>query len=370
MIDKYITKDGKTLRYGYTTGSCATAAAKAATHMLLSGENVNVVNILTPMGIELTLDVLEISITENTVSCAIKKDSGDDPDVTNGMLIYAKVEKTEGAKIEIDGGEGIGRVTKPGLDQAVGMAAINSIPRRTIEEEVLKVCDKFSYNGGIKVIIYAPMGKELAKRTFNERLGIVGGLSILGTTGIVEPMSDKAIIDTIKTEINMRTANADESLVITPGNYGKQFIKSIDKIEDEKVVKCSNFIGECLDYALEKGVKEITLIGHIGKFVKLASNMFNTHSRYGDSRAEVFAAWAGANGAKEDTIKAILNSATTDEMIAVTEKAGLKEDVLKSIMSRIIYNVDKRVMGKMRVKVIIFSLKYGELAFGENSEEV
>ncbi|MBO5127651.1 MAG: cobalt-precorrin-5B (C(1))-methyltransferase, partial [Clostridia bacterium] len=199
MMDSFITKDGKKLRRGYTTGSCAAAASKAAAIMLLSGEILETVYLMTPRGIGLTLTVQKIERKENSVSCGIIKDSGDDPDVTNGMMVYSLVEKMDVPhEIIIDGGKGIGRVTKPGLDQPVGNAAINSTPRRMITEELRQVCEDYGYSGGLRVTISAPAGVEIAKKTFNPRLGIVGGLSILGTTGIVEPMSDEAVVETIR----------------------------------------------------------------------------------------------------------------------------------------------------------------------------
>ena len=189
-MEEYIVKDGKKLRLGYTTGSCAAAAAKAAAWMLLTGRKKETIDLLTPKGISLKLDVLSITQTPQEVSCAIRKDSGDDPDATRDTLIFASVRKTDAPGIVIDGGTGVGRVTKRGLDQPVGAAAINSVPRQMIEENVQQVCRLCDYSGGICVVISVPDGEMLAKKTFNPRLGIVGGISILGTTGIVEPMSE------------------------------------------------------------------------------------------------------------------------------------------------------------------------------------
>ena len=197
-MEEYIVKDGKKLRLGYTTGSCAAAAAKAAAYMLLTGRRKDTIDLLTPKGIRLHLTVEEIKITSSEVSCAIRKDSGDDPDATRGTLIFACVRKTDVPEILIDGGAGVGRVTKRGLDQPVGAAAINSVPRRMIEENVREVCALCGYDGGVSVVISVPEGEALAKKTFNPRLGIVGGISILGTTGIVEPMSEQALVDTIR----------------------------------------------------------------------------------------------------------------------------------------------------------------------------
>ena len=202
-MEEYLVKDGKRLRLGYTTGSCAAAAAKAAAWMLLTGRKKDTIRLQTPKGIELNLDVLETELSPDEVRCAIRKDSGDDPDVTRGTLIFAAVRKSATPGVTIDGGEGVGRVTKPGLDQPVGAAAINSVPRQMIEENVREVCALVGYDGGLDVTISAPEGEALAKKTFNPRLGIEGGISILGTTGIVEPMSEQALLDTIRVELRV-----------------------------------------------------------------------------------------------------------------------------------------------------------------------
>ena len=218
ILEAFIEKDGKQLRLGYTTGSCAAAAAKAAAWMLLTGKRKERISILTPKGVVLELAVLDIAMTQQRVSCAIQKDSGDDPDVTNGTLIYAEVSRSQEPGVFIEGGTGVGRVTKPGLDQPVGNAAINSVPRRMIQENLLEVMGLTDYSGGLNVVISVPDGERLASKTFNPRLGIVNGISILGTTGIVEPMSEKALVDTIGVELRQRRQSGAEYALLTPGN--------------------------------------------------------------------------------------------------------------------------------------------------------
>ena len=280
-------RDGKKLRLGYTTGSCAAAAAKAAAWMLLSGRRKETIRLLTPKGMELTLAVEDIHLSPSSVRCAIRKDSGDDPDITRGTLIYAEVRKTEIAGIVIDGGQGVGRVTKPGLDQPVGAAAINSVPRRMIRENVEEVCGLLGYTGGLLVVISVPEGETLAKKTFNPRLGIEGGISILGTTGIVEPMSEQALVDTIHVELRQRRESGADYVLLAPGNYGADYIKGTMGIDPATAVMTSNFIGDALEMCRELGFRGALLIGHIGKLVKLAGGMWNTHSRYGDCRIPV-----------------------------------------------------------------------------------
>ncbi|MDR1701356.1 MAG: cobalt-precorrin-5B (C(1))-methyltransferase CbiD, partial [Sporomusaceae bacterium] len=254
----------KKLRTGVTTGACAAAAAKAAAIALFSGQVVSEIAITAKSGAELKFAVTDAKAANNWAQCAVQKDAGDDPDITNGLKIFASLAKTNTAGIEVDGGSGVGRVTKPGLKVPVGQAAINPVPLEMIKTAVQEVCAQFSHPGGVKVVISVPEGAATAKKTMNERLGIVGGISILGTTGIVEPMSLKAIVETIKTEIDVQLAAGKKELLITPGNYGRDFAADALGLDIAAAIKCANFIGETLDYACESGVKKITLIGHAG----------------------------------------------------------------------------------------------------------
>ncbi|MFI3207456.1 MAG: cobalt-precorrin-5B (C(1))-methyltransferase CbiD, partial [Clostridia bacterium] len=299
-----------------------------------------------------------------------KKDSGDDPDVTNGMMIYATLTKTEEKIIKIDGGFGIGRVTKSGLDQAVGNAAINSVPRMTIEQSLNEVSEEFSYYGGFDVKIFAPQGEELAKKTYNSRLGIIGGLSILGTTGIVEPMSEDAIVDTIYAQINVQYEEGKRYLLFTPGNYGNDFIKENYTIDKDAVIKCSNYIGNAIDYAYSKGFEAVLVIGHAGKLLKLACGLFNTHSKFGDCRAEVLSTYSAIHGAKSESIEKIINSVTADEMITEIKKIGLDKKVLADVMKRIEFHLNARVYSDIKTGAIVFTDKLGIIGKTENAEEL
>ena len=369
MMESFITKDGKKLRRGYTTGSCAAAAAKAAAIMLLEDRILPSVFLITPYGIGLELEVFDIQRGENRVSCSIVKDSGDDPDITNGMKVFARVEKTDSQyEITVDGGEGIGRVTKPGLDQPIGSAAINSIPRKMIAEELRYVCEDNGYTGGLNVVIFAPQGEELAKKTFNPKLGIVGGISILGTTGIVEPMSDEAVIQTIRTELSVRAAEGKRAVLFTPGNYGMDFIKKELRFCSSSTVMTSNFIGDAFLSAKELGFTSAVIVGHIGKLIKVSDGVFNTHSRYGDRRAEIFASHARKCSADENTVKQILQSTMTDDMISIIETAGLREKVMKSITDEIDFHLRSRVDNALQVGAVVFSNVYGILGKTEQAD--
>ncbi len=360
-MNEYIIKDGKKLRLGYTTGSCAAAAAKAAAWMLLSGRRKKHIRLMTPKGIELDLFVSDIEMNESSVSCAIKKDSGDDPDITNGSYVFATVSFSEENRITIDGGQGIGRVTKRGLDQPVGAAAINSVPRQMITENLEEICRLTDYHGGLDVIISVPDGEQLAQKTFNPRLGITGGISILGTTGIVEPMSDQALIDTIRTELKQRRENGSEYVLLAPGNYGADYIKQNIGIDPETAVLTSNFIGDTLDICRELGFKGALLVGHIGKLVKIAGGMLNTHSKYGDCRMEIIASHAGATGLDAVHIAEILECATCDDAMRILKENEIDKEVLDRIAERISFIMKNRVENSLKTGAVLFSKAYGFL---------
>ncbi|MBO6084265.1 MAG: cobalamin biosynthesis protein CbiD, partial [Candidatus Methanomethylophilaceae archaeon] len=324
--DSYVFVNNKKLRRGHTTGTCAAAATKAATEALLSGKPVDTVTIHTPKGITLDLPVEDMCITDSYVSCAVRKDGGDDIDATHGTLVYSKVSKTESG-INIDGGVGVGRVTRKGLDQPVGNAAINRVPRSMIKEAVEDVRFNSDYQGGFDIEISVPEGMEIAKKTFNPRLGIEGGISILGTSGIVEPMSETALVNTIKVEMNMRS-QGNKVLLVVPGNYGKEFSQSFPGIDPEKAVKCSNFVGEMLDYAVEID-RDIVLVSNLGKLVKVAGGIMNTHSRNADSRMEILAANAAMAGASMPIVQTIMGCISTDDALDVINEENLIDDVSK-----------------------------------------
>ena len=368
QLDIFCRKDGKDLRFGYTTGSCAAAASKAAARMLLEGSREESVELMTPKGILLNLPVEEITAGEGFVSCAIRKDSGDDPDITNGILIFSRVEFSKTPGITLEGGFGVGRVTKPGLECPVGAPAINRVPREMITAAVRAMQEESGNSAGLKVTISIPEGERLAKRTFNPRLGIVGGLSVLGTSGIVEPMSEAALVDTIRVEMKQLAASGRKMAVITPGNYGEDFMKEVLHADLSGAVKCSNFVGETLDMAGEFGFQKVLLIGHIGKFVKLAAGIMNTHSRYADGRMEVMGVHAALCGANRELLAKLMDCITTDDALDVLEQAGLLEETLSSILRKIDFHLKARSHGDYQVEAVIFSNKRGLLGMTAGAE--
>ena len=417
-MEEYVIKNQKKLRLGITTGTCSAAAAQAAAMQLLLGVESHAVTLRTPKGMTVSVPVYLIESDSRKASYKVVKDSGDDPDVTNGTdvcvtVAYAKQrvrEQTDGrvkpdgsvgirgsrkssGSVEIDGrvemgircnnhesqdrscaftsepfpyltldgGIGIGRVTKEGLEQAVGQAAINRVPRQMIFAAVADVCEKANVCEPLHITVWMPEGETLAKRTFNPKLGIKGGLSILGTSGILEPMSEQAIVATIETEIRQLHAVGEEKVLVTPGNYGQAYASEYLGLDLAKSVKSSNYIGDTIDLAISYGMKDFLLVGNIGKLVKLAAGIFNTHSKVADGRGEIFAVHAAMAGAGADVVQEIYNCINTDRMLDVLEREGLREAVMQSILAAIEKHVAGRIGDAMRFGVIVFSEKYGYL---------
>ncbi|MCC8080412.1 MAG: cobalt-precorrin-5B (C(1))-methyltransferase CbiD [Lachnospiraceae bacterium] len=425
----HIIKDNKKLRYGYTTGSCAAAAAQASVRMLFSQKAVDVVRLTTPKGITLFLEPLDVNWETDAVSCAIRKDAGDDPDVTDGLLVYARAricgreecaeqmeqygqtaetentqhtgglqqtksgelplspggesDRTEErvnieisgkamvrpAAVSILGGDGIGTVTMPGLEQPIGAPAINRVPRSMIQSEVRKVCGEYGYTDGIEVTISAPEGRRLAERTFNPRLGIRNGISILGTTGIVEPMSEQALVSAIEVEMRQKAAS-QKYLLVTPGNYGTGYLAGHFPFEAEEAVKCSNYVGQTIDLAVNLELSGLLFVAHIGKFVKVAGGIMNTHSREADARMEILAACALRAGLDADHARRILNAVTTEEGLRVLRETDGWQQALTVLMENIHENLNRRAQSRMKVGAVVFSNVYGELGRTEAVPEL
>ena len=358
----------KELRKGFTTGSCGAAAAKAALYMLLTGSVKDEIEIITPGGAVFRTEVKDIFREGNRVRCAVVKDGGDDPDVTTGLHVTAEVcaeERGDGAlEIQIEGGQGVGRVTLPGLDQPVGNAAINRVPRQMIEKELSEVAELLDFWGRIRVILSVPGGEAAAKRTFNPRLGIEGGISILGTTGIVEPMSTRAILDTIRVELNQRKALGDRIAAVSPGNYGLNFMQETYGYDLNRSVKCSNYVGDTVDMVRELDFRGMLLTGHIGKLIKVSGGIMNTHSKEGDARMELLAAGVIRAGGSMDTLRGILNCRVTEEALGIiqAESPALLRKSMESVMDRILYYLRKRAGEGLPVECILYSNEFGLLA--------
>ena len=375
LEDYYVIRNQKKLRFGYTTGSCAAGAARGAARLLLGEDEISEVELMTPKGILLHLEILDRKRSENAASCAVRKDAGDDPDTTNGILVYAKVEKflirsDMEDRIVIDGGIGVGRVTKPGLSQKIGEAAINPVPRAMILQAVEEIADQYHYEGGLKVTISVPEGEKIARKTFNPRLGIVGGISILGTSGIVEPMSEKALIDSIRVEMTQHAAMGEQYMLVTPGNYGADYLREHMELPFEKNIKCSNYVGETIDMAVDMGVKGILFISHIGKFVKVAAGIMNTHSHSADARMEVLCSNAIRAGGDLACARSILQCNTTDEALRVLDENHILKETMKEITDGIQFYLDHRSYQQILLGAVIFSNEYGYLGQTANAAEL
>lgn len=375
-------KNEQGLRFGYTTGSCATAAAAAAAQMLLCGDEVSTVDFMTPKGIKLQLDIEHITREENRVRCGVKKDAGDDPDITDGIYIYAVAEISDEPGVQIEGGIGVGRVTRPGLDQPVGASAVNHVPREMITREVSQVMEHARYDGGIRITIEIPEGVSLAAKTFNPRLGIEGGISVLGTSGIVEPMSEEALKATIRAELSVLRAEGHQDVVLVPGNYGLDFLReramSRDNLqngsaslncelqEDHNIdvnsaVKCSNFIGDAIDMAAALGFTEVLLVGHIGKLIKLSGGIFNTHSRQADARIDLLVSAGVRADVPQEILKKLYDTVTTEDALRMLDEHHMLRPVMDAVKERIDYYLRQRAGDRLEIRAVLFSNVYGEL---------
>ena len=404
MGDSYIYKNQKKLRWGYTTGTCAAAASLAAAVMLLRGRRMEQVSLTTPKGVRLDLEVEEMETGKNCVCCGVRKDAGDDPDVTDGLMVYSQVRlpdadsggagdareagdnteagddrndcgdyvyEKDGLRLILSGGVGVGRVTQCGLSCEVGKAAINPVPRQMIFEQVAGVCRESGFKGVLSIEIRVPEALKVADKTFNSRLGIHGGISILGTSGMVEPMSETALLDTIRLELRQRIRNGEKNLLVTPGNYGENFVGTVLGLGLGQAVKCSNFIGSTIDMAVEEGAESILLIGHGGKLIKLAAGIMNTHSSWADGRMEILAAHGAACGAKREMVEQILEAVTVDEGLGLLEtEDGLREQVMKRVMARLEQHVKQRAGGRLRAEVIVFTNERGILGSTTGADDM
>ena len=370
MLEVYIPVGKKKLRCGYTTGTCAAAAAAGAARLLLAGEVLPAVKVDTPAGITVEAQLLEHASGAGWASCAVRKDGGDDPDVTDGALICARAAKADAPGVIIDGGPGVGRVTRPGLDQPVGAAAINSVPRRMIAAQGEAEMARAGYTGGLAVTIWVPEGEKLAVRTFNPRLGIVGGISILGTSGIVRPMSEAALIDSLYLEQDLARAAGVTDLLVTPGNYGDSFAAGTLGLDLERRCMCSNYIGHAIDHAAGLGFRSFLLVGHLGKLIKAAAGNMNTHSAVADGRRETLTAHAALAGAGPELLRALFASPTTDAGVELLRKAGLLEPVMASVARALEEALRRRAGAEMTIEAIFFSNQYGLLGKTSGAERL
>lgn len=369
-MDDYAYVNGKKLRKGFTTGTCATAATAAAISMILNQDIEEKVTVSTANGVEVTMDIKDPSFGELTASAAVEKDGGDDADATHGLLIYSTVTLLpDSTEIIIDGGEGVGRVTQKGLKCDVGMAAINPTPRAMIEKTARQLLGP---NCGAKIIISVPGGEETAKLTYNSRLGIVGGISILGTTGIVNPMSEESWKASITIELTMLYNQGYRSVVLAPGNYGEDFATNVLGIPPHRIVNMSNFVGHVLKEVQRIGFTRVLMVGHMGKFVKVAGGIFSTHSKDSDARMEIIMANLALLGAPAELLEKVDQCITTDAAGTLIEEYHY-EEVYQVLVDKMKFRSERLLRNRkpeVSIDVVTFGTEAGYLASTQTLEEI
>ena len=369
-MDEYSYVNGKKLRKGFTTGTCATAATAAAISMILNQDIEEKVTVSTANGVEVTMDIKNPSFGELTASAAVEKDGGDDADATHGLLIYSTITLLpDSTEIIIDGGEGVGRVTQKGLKCDVGMAAINPTPRAMIEKTARQLLGP---DCGAEIIISVPGGEETAKLTYNSRLGIVGGISILGTTGIVNPMSEDSWKASITIELTMLYNQGYRSVVLAPGNYGEDFATNVLGIPPHRIVNMSNFVGHVLKEVQRIGFTRVLMVGHMGKFVKVAGGIFSTHSKDSDARMEIIMANLALLGAPVELLEKVDQCITTDAAGTLIEEYHY-EEVYQVLVDKMKFRSERLLRNRkpeVSVDVVTFGTEAGYLASTQTLEEI
>ncbi len=336
----------KNLRSSYTTGACAAAGVKAALILLTTGTVVETVDITALDGTPLTIPVARVEKLDGGARAEVIKFSGDDPDITNGASVFTTVRKIFGNDIIFRAGIGVGHVTKPGLQLPVGEPAINPAPRKMIQS----VAAEFNVDG-LEVEISIPAGVELAKRTLNPVLGVEGGLSIIGTTGVLRPMSEDAFKNSLVPQIDVAKAAGFSELIFVPGKIGETIARRIG-FPEGAIIQTSNFIGFMLEAASERDVAKVILCGHIGKLAKVAAGVFHTHNRVADCRLETLAAYAAAEGLPAREVQKILDANTAEDAAQIIAANHL-ERVYKKIAARASLRAERYVYGKLKVNTIL-----------------
>lgn len=345
------------LKKGYTTGTCAQAGAKAAAIMFTTGKLLETVEVETACGNLLSIALRDQEITPEYARCSVIKDSGDDPDVTHRAKIIAEVRPLRQVGIIIRGGKGVGRVTKPGLPVPVGEYAINPVPRKMIVKELsLYLSSQGGSQNGFEVIISVPKGEELAKQTFNPRLGIEGGISILGTSGIVEPKSLAAYKASLTLELDVIKACGKKKVALVLGYVGEKFCKETLGLEDDTIIKIGDHVGFMLEECAYKGIREVILAGHIGKLAKVANGQFNTHCQHGDGRLETIAHYAKLCGAPDAVLQEINNQKTAEAAIEILKQNNLCETFNK-LAQGVVEKINALVKSVLNVSCYILSLE-------------
>ena len=340
----------KELRSGYTTGACAAAGVKAC-FLFQAGEDWNEIALTALDGTPLVIPVKAVVETPDGIRAEVIKFSGDDPDITNGVSVFTTVKMLDGHQgIVFRAGEGVGTVTKRGMSLPVGEPSINKGPRELIRRVVSEMTGREDF--GAEVTIAIPEGVELAKKTLNPVLGIEGGISVIGTTGVLRPMSEEAFKDSLVPQIDVALASGEDVLVFVPGKIGERIALALG-ISQAAIIETSNFICFMLDRAAERGAKGVLILGHTGKLVKIAAGVFHTHNRIADARLETLAAYAAAEGLEQNGVRAVLASNTTEDAMERIAEAGLAPRVCGVIAERVHVRAERYLFGKVQVGALM-----------------
>lgn len=350
-------KDPKKLRSGFTTGACATAATRAAMEALVTGRELTEVETILPVGKRITFKLAECRLDPDGKSAfaAVIKDAGDDPDVTHGAKICATVSWSDRPGIEIDRGEGVGMITKPGLGLPVGTPAINPVPRKTITETVMEITGGIPSKRGVRIVISVPGGEEMAKKTENDRLGIIGGISILGTTGIVVPFSTAAYKMSIVQAIDVARAQGIKTIVLTTGGQSEKFTMAAladRSLPPEAFVQMGDFCGFSLRQCANKGVERVIVGGLIGKLSKIAAGVFQTHAAGSSVDLGFLAGFAKECGASSSLLAEIKSANTAREFSEIVIRNQVK-GVFDAICGALCAQASRHVKGVFAVEALI-----------------
>ncbi|MGB9002692.1 MAG: cobalt-precorrin-5B (C(1))-methyltransferase [Nitrosotalea sp.] len=342
------------MRTGYTTGTSATAGAKAGILAILNQEKIGFIDVTLPKKSKIQIKIEKCEFDKHSAHCYVIKDGGDDPDVTHGAEIHADISITDNAgKIEIDGSEGVGRVTKPGLGLEIGSAAINPTPKKMITENIIEVAHDLLKKNGIKVIVSVPKGKELAPKTDNPRLGILGGISILGTSGIVVPYSTASFAASIRQSIDVTIAMGNDTVVLTTGGRSEDFARSIITLPDHCFVQMGDFSGYTVQQCAKKGIRKAYVAGFIGKLTKMGMGVKQTHVKGSKVDMEFLAELAQKCNASSDTIQEIKKANTARHVFEIVSTKNLN-GYFDLVCSEVYNQLRKHSEEKFEIDVIMF----------------
>lgn len=363
----YVNVDGKKLKQGYTTGACAAGAAKAAATLFVKRILPEKVNIPLPSGGNLCLPVSEGAAVAGGARACVVKDGGDDPDNTHGLCIWTEViPEPLNREISFQAGPGVGTVTKPGLQVPVGEPAINPVPRRMITQALREILPP---GWGAKVTVFVPGGEQAARKTLNPKLGVIGGISILGTTGIVQPMSEEAYKSSLIPQLVQSQTFGHKAIVLVPGRIGaKRAVESFG-VPPEAVAEMSNFVGFMLMECAARGIKEVILMGHISKLIKVAAGNFHTHNRVADARLETLTAYCAIEGMAGDDLKKLMQCVTVEGALKEVERAGLQV-VYRRLAEVAAKRATEHTYGEVKVGVVLLDMDGRILGIEDHAKSI